>query len=106
VTNILQYLANADDANATSVSWMYDDRSHPCENLLTNELKDYQGAALLVNNTAVFSDNDLLGFQRVGEGSKRQDQGAIGQFGRGSQTMYHWTDVPMIISGKYMIMLE
>lgn len=54
----------------------------------------------------VFSDNDFKGFKNVGEGSKAQDKEKIGQFGRGSQTMYHWTDVPMILSGKFLLILE
>lgn len=54
----------------------------------------------------VFCENDFKGFKSVGEGSKAQDKEAIGQFGRGSQTMYHWTDTPMILSGKYLVILE
>jgi len=54
----------------------------------------------------VFSDDDFKGFKNVGEGSKTHDKSTIGQFGRGSQTMYHWTDVPMILSGKYLLILE
>jgi len=42
----------------------------------------------------------------VGEGSKRQNASVIGQFGRGSQTMYHFTDTPMLISGSQLIILE
>ena len=54
----------------------------------------------------VFSDDDFLGLKNVGEGSKRKNKKTIGQFGRGSQTMYHWTDVPMILSGKHLLILE
>jgi sacsin len=54
----------------------------------------------------VFSDSDIRGFKNVGEGSKRLDETSIGQFGRGSQTMFHWTDVPMIISGEKILFLE
>lgn len=55
---------------------------------------------------SVFSDDDLKGFKNVGEGSKAHERGTIGQFGRGSQTMYHWTDVPMILSGRVLLILE
>lgn len=55
---------------------------------------------------AVFTDSDLHGFMHVGEGSKRQNPDSVGQFGRGSQTMFHWTDVPMLLSGSYLIILE
>lgn len=54
----------------------------------------------------VFKEQDLKGFQNTGEGSKGQDRTTIGRFGRGSQTMYHWADVPMVISGKYFLILE
>jgi sacsin len=54
----------------------------------------------------VFTGADFEGFQKLGEGSKSHDPKAIGQFGRGSQTMYHWTDVPMILSADRLIILE
>ncbi|TVY90160.1 Sacsin [Lachnellula willkommii] len=106
-TTFREYLANADDVQGTSeVSWLLDPRSHPCKNLLTPEMGIFQGPALLVHNNGVFSDNDFKGFKNVGEGSKSQDKEKIGQFGRGSQTMYHWTDVPMILSGKFLLILD
>jgi sacsin len=60
----------------------------------------------LRNYHSVFSEKDFDGFKNVGEGSKAQDKEKIGQFGRGSQTMYHWTDVPMILSGHHLLILE
>lgn len=54
----------------------------------------------------VFLDKDFEGLKHVGKGSKRNNSGSIGKFGRGSQTMYHWTDVPMLLSGKYLLILE
>ena len=54
----------------------------------------------------VFSDDDFKGFRDVGKGSKRDNKQAIGQYGRGSQTMYHWTDVPMLLTGKWFLILE
>jgi sacsin len=56
--------------------------------------------------TLEFSDDDFSGFQNLGLGSKAANQEVIGQFGRGSQTMYHWTDTPMILSGEYLVILE
>ena len=55
---------------------------------------------------AVFDDDDFEGLRRVGRGSKMDDATTIGKFGRGSQTMYHWSDVPMLLSGKYLVILE
>lgn len=106
-TTFKEYLANADDAEgASKISWMFDEREHSIDYLLTDEMKNFQGPALLVHNDAVFSEKDFQGFKNVGQGSKSEDSGAIGQFGRGSQTMYHWTDVPMILSGKYLVILD
>jgi sacsin len=124
-TTFGEYLANADDTEgASEISWLLDERDHPCKLLLTPELMNFQGPALLVHNDGgkcssrvfffhrangfplVFSEDDFKGFKNVGEGSKRDDQGTIGQFGRGSQTMYHWTDVPMILSGRFLLILE
>lgn len=123
-TTFREYLANADDTEgASSISWMLDQRSHPTGNLLTTEMGKFQGPAFLVHNDggkssltpdrhftntyhSVFNDDDFKGFKNVGEGSKAHDKSTIGQFGRGSQTMYHWTDVPMILSGRYLVILE
>jgi sacsin len=102
-----EYLANADDAgSASKIHWLLDGRKHPREALITKELSEFQGSALLVQNNGVFQDKDFEGFKHVGMGSKRNDSTSIGKFGRGSQTMYHWTDVPMLLSGKYLLILD
>lgn len=54
----------------------------------------------------VFEEKDFEGLKHVGRGSKRDDATTIGKFGRGSQTMYHWTDLPMILSGEFLLILE
>lgn len=42
---------SADDTNsATKISWLLDTRTHATGNLITDELKEYQGPALLVHN--------------------------------------------------------
>jgi sacsin len=46
-----EYLANADDVKeASRLSWLLDERAHPHENLLTPEMKLFQGPAFLVHN--------------------------------------------------------
>ncbi|KAH7383481.1 hypothetical protein BKA64DRAFT_682440 [Cadophora sp. MPI-SDFR-AT-0126] len=102
-----EYLANADDTEgASKITWMFDHRAHPCRTLITPEMVELQGPAFLVYNDGIFSENDFTGFRNVGEGSKMQDKSSIGQFGRGSQTMFHFTDYPMILSGDYLIILD
>ncbi len=101
-----EYLANAADAKASQISWLLDHRQHPRESLVTPGLSAYQGSALLVHNDRKFEEKDFAGFKNVGRGSKRKDSSTIGKFGRGSQTMYHWTDVPMLLSGEDLLILE
>jgi sacsin len=106
ISTFNEYLANAEDAEATRIDWLLDDGSHPTEKLICTDLQAFQGPALFVHNDGIFEDYDFEGFKKVGRGSKREEQWAIGQFGRGAQTMYHWTDVPMLISGKYFLILD
>lgn len=102
-----EYLANADDAgSATQINWLLDARQHPQVSLVTPELSAYQGPALVVHNDGTFREKDFEGLKHVGRGSKRDDPSTIGKFGRGSQTMYHWTDVPMLLSGSYVVVLD
>ncbi|KAI9812928.1 MAG: hypothetical protein M1827_004446 [Pycnora praestabilis] len=113
-----EYLANADDCgSATSVNWLLDEHSYSTQRLLTPELGSCQGASLLAQNNGgkypsrkptrhLFQDKDFEGLKHVGRGSKRDDPTTIGKFGRGSQTMYHWTDTPMILSGDYLLILD
>ncbi|KAH7330503.1 hypothetical protein BKA65DRAFT_404568 [Rhexocercosporidium sp. MPI-PUGE-AT-0058] len=106
-TTFREYLANADDTDGASrISWVLDNRCHPIRTLITPQMKELQGPSLLSFNDGVFSSKDFDGFKNVGEGSKMQEKGSIGQFGRGSQTMFHFTDYPMILSGDYLLILD
>jgi len=106
-TTFREYLANADDTEgASKISWVLDHRSHSCAELITSQAKELQGPSLLCHNDGIFSESDFHGFKNVGEGSKMQNKGSIGQFGRGSQTMFHFTDYPMILSGNFLLILD
>ncbi|KAI9684824.1 MAG: hypothetical protein M1829_000199 [Trizodia sp. TS-e1964] len=117
-----EYMANADDCEATEVNWLLDEKTYASNLLLTPELEPAQGPSLLVHNDSgtspllmdalllicsiVFTESDFEGLKQVGRGSKRDDPTTIGKFGRGSQTMYHWTDTPKILSGKFLVILD
>ncbi|KAL2067567.1 hypothetical protein VTL71DRAFT_1992 [Oculimacula yallundae] len=106
-TTFREYLANADDSKgATEISWLLDERNHPSADLITPEMKELQGPSLLTYNNGTFTKADFDGLKNVGEGSKMLDKGSIGQFGRGSQTMFHFTDFPLILSGEYLLILD
>jgi sacsin len=73
---------------------------------LDANLSDFQGPALFVYNDGIFSDEDFKGLKRIGRGSKFDKELAIGMHGRGSLTMYHFTDVPMILSASSLLVLD
>lgn len=108
-TTFNEYLANADDAGATRISWTIDDCQagpHKSDSLLAPELAPFQGAALIAYNDGTFSEKDFDGFKEIGQGGKGDDATTTGMFGRGALTMYHFTDVPMILSGGYYLILD
>ena len=98
-TFLKELLQNADDAKATKVRVILDKRQHGTEKVLSKEWgKELQGPALLVWNDKEFSDADLEGIQKLGLGSKRDDDESIGQFGIGFNVVYHLTDCPSFIT--------
>ena len=104
-----EFLANADDAGANSIHWIIDERSHKSDvnqTSLTTELKSLNGPALCIYNDGIFSSKDFEGFKDIGQGGKKDIAESIGVFGRGVQTMYHFTNVPMLISGEFLVLLD
>ena len=104
-----EFLANADDAGARKITWILDEcreKHHESSSLLTSELKPFQGPALFVCNDAVFSKKDFAGFKDIGQGGKKGDIDSTGMFGRGALSMYHFTDVPMLLSSDSFLVLD
>eukprot|EP00731_Ephydatia_muelleri_P012474 Em0006g1368a len=98
-TIIKELLQNADDAEAKTMYFILDKRTHKTDRILSENWKELQGPALLVWNNSVFSERDLEGIQKLGLGSKRSDTEKIGQYGIGFNAVYHLTDCPSFISG-------
>lgn len=108
-TTFNEFIANAEDCgNATQVSWYLDseDTKYPTEALLCRELQEWQTPSLFVYNDGVFSQSDFESFINVGAGTKARDPTKIGKYGLGSLTMYHFTDVPSMISGEHFVILD
>lgn len=108
-TTFNEFLANADDAGATKISWTIDECQagpHGSDSLLAPDLKPFQAAALISYNDGTFSEKDFAGFKEIGQGGKGDDATTTGMFGRGALSMYHFTDVPMIISGGFYLVLD
>ena len=98
-TFVKELIQNADDAKATKMIIILDRRQHGTEKVLSEKWgEELQGPALLVWNDKDFSDQDLVGIQKLGLGSKRDDDESIGQFGIGFNVVYHVTDCPSFIT--------
>ncbi|XP_077392904.1 sacsin [Festucalex cinctus] len=97
-----ELIQNADDAQATNVTFIHDERSYGTKNLWTDTLGRFQGPALYSYNNAPFTDEDWEGIQAVGRSVKRNDPTTVGRFGIGFNSVYHITDVPSIFSSGYL----
>jgi sacsin len=108
-TSFNEFIANAEDCgSATQVTWCLDseDSLFPTDSLFSKELSSWQTPSLYVYNDGVFSEHDFKAFINTGGGSKADDPTKIGKYGLGSLTMYHFTDIPSLISGEYFVIFD
>lgn len=103
-----ELLQNADDASATECSFLIDMRRNADirENLLDPGMIVCHGASLWSFNNSVFSDTDFLNITRLGGSVKRCEADKVGKFGLGFNSVYHITDIPIIMSREFMIMFD
>ena len=103
-----ELLQNADDAGATEVRFLYDERTNvdamTC--LIDEGMKGCQGPALWVYNDAVFKDEDFENIAKLNEATKKRNTEMIGRFGLGFNAVYNLTDVPMILSRNYFVIFD
>ena len=99
ITVLKELLQNADDAKATKMYVILDKRTHGNTRVISERWNELQGPALLVWNNREFTEEDLIGIQKLGLGSKRSDTESIGQYGIGFNVVYHLTDCPSFITG-------
>ncbi|KAG0277833.1 hypothetical protein BGZ95_005245 [Linnemannia exigua] len=97
-----EFLQNAADAGATECHFQLDTRSFKADRILSKEMAAWQGPALLIYNNAEFSDQDFGALCKLGVGNKGEDTSKIGRHGLGFNSVYHFTDVPSIVSGPYI----
>ena len=93
-----ELLQNADDAQATEISFIKDPRHHPDKRVFEDSWKLLQGPALCVYNNRPFTNADMEGIRNLGQGSKGEDPNKTGQYGVGFNAVYHLTDVPSFMS--------
>ncbi|XP_064809741.1 sacsin-like [Oncorhynchus masou masou] len=101
-----ELIQNADDAGASEVVFLHDERCYGRQSLKTEGLGKYQGPALYAFNNAEFAAEDWQGIQTTGRSVKRNDPNKVGRFGIGFNSVYHITDVPSIFSSKYLGFLD
>ncbi|RNA38507.1 hypothetical protein BpHYR1_016923 [Brachionus plicatilis] len=93
-----ELIQNADDAKATTVSFILDTRNLGTSCLPYEEMKNLQGPSICCYNNSIFSEQDLKGIISLSKGSKQKSMEKIGKFGIGFNSVYHLTDVPQFIS--------
>lgn len=105
-TVLKELIQNADDAGATKVSFCLDRRLHRSDSLLSNSLSQCQGHSLLAYNNAVFTEEDFVSISRIGGSAKHGQAWKTGRFGVGFNSVYHLTDLPSFVSGKYVVLFD
>lgn len=103
-----ELIQNAEDAGAEACKFMVDFRVHKDtpESLIDPDMILCQGPCLWAFNNEQFTAEDWANIVRVGSASKENKVEKIGKFGLGFNTVYHVTDVPSILSGNSLLILD
>ena len=106
LTIIKEMIQNADDAGATEVNILYDNRTHPTQNLLFKGMAESHGPALIVHNNSTFTNEDFENITKLAGATKANQPLKIGKFGVGFCSVYHITDVPSFVSGEWLYIFD
>ncbi|XP_062614458.1 sacsin-like isoform X2 [Saccostrea cucullata] len=103
-----EIVQNADDAKASKVCFLYDERDNMnCRTRLIDEhMATCQGPALWAYNDALFTKKDLENITKLSGATKAEDLSKVGKFGLGFCSVYNLTDVPSFISGSNMVIFD
>ena len=103
-----ELVQNADDAGATEVRFLYDERANndAMTHLLDEGMKECQGPALWVYNDAEFTEKDFENIEKLSGATKEHHTEKIGKFGLGFNAVYNLTDVPMFLSTNYFVVFD
>ena len=103
-----ELIQNADDAGATEVNFLYDERTNEdamtC--LIDDGMSHCQGPALWVYNDAEFQEEDFDNITKLSGATKEHDTEKIGKFGLGFNAVYNLTDVPMFVSRNHFVIFD
>ena len=101
-----ELIQNADDAGASVVRIMLDEKTYATESLLDSRMAPLQGPSLLVGNDATFNESDFKSLARIGHGHKLEKVSTTGRFGLGFNSTYHLTDTPTFVSGEHLVIFD
>jgi len=103
-----ELIQNADDAGATEIKFLYDQRTNEDakSKLIDKKMADLQGPAMWVYNNAVFTDQDVVNVVKLGGATKEDNVSKIGRFGVGFNAVYNLTDVPSFASRNFMVIFD
>ncbi|XP_019858269.1 PREDICTED: sacsin-like [Amphimedon queenslandica] len=101
-----EMIQNADDAGATEVNILYDNRKHSTKNLIFKGMADSHGPALIVHNNSTFAKEDFENITKLAGTTKANQPLKIGQFGIGFCSVYHVTDVPSFVSAEWLYIFD
>lgn len=88
-----EWVANAEDAGASSVTFLVDEASFPGQRVIGGLTGFQSGPALVVHNDGVFKDVDFDGLGNIGQGGKSGRPDSIGRLGLGALSFYHFSEV-------------
>ncbi|HEY8377278.1 MAG TPA: hypothetical protein VIK91_12345, partial [Nannocystis sp.] len=103
---VKEFLQNADDAGATWLRVIWDERRHARELLPDPRMAVLQGPALLFVSDQQFTDADFDAIRRIGESSKVELGPKTGRFGLGFNTAYNVTDYPSFVSRRWLVVFD
>ena len=105
---VKELIQNADDAGATEVKLLYDERLNEDKRkyLIDPGMCDFQGPALWAYNNAKFSKEDFDNIVKLSGATKEEKRDKIGKFGLGFNAVYNVTDVPSFISDNQLVILD
>ncbi|KAL1268267.1 hypothetical protein QQF64_033630 [Cirrhinus molitorella] len=103
-----ELLQNAEDSGATTCKFLLDFRKHrdPPETLIDEGMALCSGPCLWIFNNELFSQEDWNNIVKVGSASKQNNVKMIGKFGLGFNSVYHVSDIPSILSGNRLLILD
>ena len=98
-----EFIQNSDDAKASEISFILDQRTnHPDKQLFLHHIDEWKKLqkvpALCIFNNKPFTEDDIEGICKLGRGGKGDTIDTIGRFGIGFNVAYHLTDCPMFVS--------